>query len=1107
MKRRSGMEHLIYKQIQNMIEHFVDDLSKPALFIKHYDNKEVNKSELLSMIPENLPATCYYHEYQPDSIYDAYEPFLSWIRLSYINFYQDILSIEEFFKQAGVYSLHIEPFTSFIKERKCQRTEDIMPIEVKFERQKFAQDIVKTIHFISREHPLILILSSFHNAPLASVQMIVRLLKEELINLHFIVIYNDTYYIKPYIADTWQQMIEYIEDCNLLVEWGSFSSNTTMIPVADFVFETKYFDKNMKKLWNMYHCLALEDASYFINDIYNKFEHNHSILDEQQAFEVLKFYTLLNILIDDLDEAIMACKTIPELNLYHQDALVCYDYHYLNIRTQLSTGMSDSIRLSYEKCLELARSLWNDFLLFKAELIYVMAQFGGWKDLFLCDFRIPISPELLTLAEQYHFLNHLAYLYAMGFENDIESVRAIANNERSSYYFAKGIQLANEIGNNDFLMSAYMKNIIIYSDAGFHDYVYKMHKKRIETVSSNDIILQAHMYLGIGYNCIILEFYEKADQYFRIALRNLVQARKPDDCMDALYNIVMNFFVIEDYTTVIPIIEILLKMLSYLGYQNIMVCNRSKLYAMLAISYFHLDNYYKAYHYLGQMKIYMPQLSGDGLEFDATYWEEELFLYYYLKAILHAHENNLTSCKQELDQANNYLWKLPGTVFYTNYLYTIALANYYEAENNEPERTKAITTAIDYYKQQGFMQCASKLESVLKHEQPSKVILNFREHELMFNKLLDIANYEGTQNKLKQREKDISFLTIWQENLNNHENNVNTLIHEAISIIQNTYGLGGAVLLKKEMSKYSILYKNNNFDISANQMAKIFNFFQQYKRGFLTHRTDKNFLQFLPILRPFHGQKIVSMLGIPISDGNINYVLLSYVVSQRNFTGNRFLLSSESLATIKFATNQLVDTIKRITDNNLIREMNEKLERASLFDYLTGCYNRHGLSDIIENKLNAENNKTNLILYIDMDNFKYYNDTFGHDIGDVLLKEFSNILTKLAGTNGYTVRYGGDEFLIVIPNQTESYGINISDMIYDHIEDGFIHLLEKQLDMKIVIPSDKKLSCSIGIAEYSGHTQEDIDRALKNADSALYFIKRNLKGRAITWSKYNEFNL
>lgn len=1099
------MKQIIY--IQEIIENFIANPTKQALFIKHYNTQEIKKSDLLELMPHHMSAVCYYHEYLADVSFEAYEPFLAWIRSCYVNFYQNSMTATEFLRECNVYSLHLEPFSTYIETGHCKRTEDIMSIEVKFETAHIFTDILNIFQYITKEHSFILIMSAFHFAPLSSVQAMLHLLKAQIPHLHFIVIYNDTFYIRPYISNDWNTLITYIRDKNLLYEWGKFSSDIDMNTLEDFTFNPRDFSTNIVKLWNMYYTLALEDAQYYISDIYHKVEHNHSILTEQETYEILVLHTLLHICMDDYEKAIMSCKAIAELQLYQEDLMVSYHYYYLSILTQFFTSQMDAIKGLFSSCMDCAIKLENDFLAFKAELLYCMAQFGGWRDIFLCDFRIPVPTDLLNKAKKYNYRNHLAYLYAMGFENDEKSVNEIATGKKNSYYFARGIALAKELGNNDFLMSAYMKNIIIYSDAGHHEYVYQMHKKRIETVDSNDHTLQAHMYLGIGYNCVILENYQKADDYFRLALRKLIEEEKADDCMDALYNISMNYFVIEDYEAVIACIETLLKMLSYLGYQCLMVCNTSKLYGMLAISYFNLHDFYNAYHYHSLMDILLsPFLKGKSEE-DYKYWEEDFFLYHYIKAILYEYEANIEASQKELDSAYQFMWMLPGTMFYTYSLYAIAQANIYEKLSDLDSRTSILEHAIDYYKRNGFVQYARKLIAFQKHEKFPKTVIAFHEHELQFERLLNIANFEGTQLKLKNREKDIAFLTIWQENLNRKESDINNLIQQAISIIQNTYSLSDMILLKKEKEDYSILHNNSNINLSTDVLKMIFNFFDRYQRGFFTNRTDKNFNHFTPLIKPFQKNKVMSMLGIPISDETTDYVLLGHVNSQRNFSGNRILLSNENLITLKFAFNQLIDAIKRITDTNLIRHMNEELEKSSMTDYLTGIYNRQGFSYIIEEKLNKNVYSHSLILYIDLDNFKYYNDTFGHDAGDFVLVRFTQILQKLIGDLGYSIRYGGDEFVVIIPNQTESYGQKIATLIYQEIADGFLSALKEYIGTEIVIPKDKQLSCSIGITEYSGNTQRDIDEALKSADQALYFIKRNSKGRAMTWSKLKELQL
>ena len=1097
------MKYTVY--VQEMVENFILHLSKPALFIKHYGTEELNKADFLQLMPDAVSATCLYHEFQAGVMYEAYEPFLEWVRICYFNFYVDTMTPEEFLKNCKVYSLHVEPLAAYITTGVCSRQEDIMYTEINFEKGNFLTDLIHILRYIASEHKLILTLCSFHLAPLATIQLLLAILKKGIPNLHFIAIYNDTYYPRSYIASTWNELIVYVRDNLMLYEWGQFTSEIMMTSVDDFIFEPAASKENLIRLTNMYHTLAFEDMEYYISDIYTKLEHNHSILPEADAFQLLCLYANLSLCKEDTEAAIMGCKLISGLRLFETDPYVAYEYYYLSIKTQFSSSHMDIIRSSYQNCLSIAEQLQDELLVYKADLVYCMAQFGGWKDLFLCDFRIPVPKDLLERSERFGFWIHLAYLYTMGFENDEESITAIATGKENSVYFTKGVQLARQLGNDDFLMSAYMKNIIIYSDAGYHEYVYQMHKKRIETVKSDDKILQAHMYLGIGYNCIILEQYEKADHFFRDALHFLANAGEADDSMDALYNICMNYFVIEDYETVIPCIETLLKMLSALGYQNVMVCNTAKLYGMLAISYFQMQDYYNTHHFLSMMEIHVKPFLSHEDNIDYKYWEEELFLYYYVRALLYMHENNFEGCQKSLNQAYFYLWKLPGTIFYTYYLYTELQGNLYDKTRQSDEREKLFKDAITYYKTQGFLFLAQKLEALHDKKTVPRVRLPFNEADLWFDKLLSLANYAGTQNKLKYREKDISFLTIWLENLNRSASDINALIESAVTIMQNSYSLSDVIMLRSQSGDYQTLFSNCDITLSSQKIKSIFEFFHQYKRGFLTSRTDKNFLQFMPIIESFGKNRVVTMLGIPIDAGDTEYVLLSHVNAQRNFTGNRVLLTNESLVTLRFAFSQLVDSIRQITANNLIRQMNETLEHASMTDFLTGIYNRQGLSYIIDQKLNAGDCNHILILYIDLDNFKYYNDTFGHDIGDFVLVYFTNLFTSLVKDDGYVIRYGGDEFVILLPDKTEADGLQIANAIYEKTKDGCQAVLSEHLQQDIFIPFNKKLSCSIGITEYDGISHDAVEKALSNADQALYFIKRNSKGHAMTWSRLKDF--
>ena len=111
----------------------------------------------------------------------------------------------------------------------------------------------------------------------------------------------------------------------------------------------------------------------------------------------------------------------------------------------------------------------------------------------------------------------------------------------------------------------------------------------------------------------------------------------------------------------------------------------------------------------------------------------------------------------------------------------------------------------------------------------------------------------------------------------------------------------------------------------------------------------------------------------------------------------------------------------------------------------------------------------------------------------------ANILKECAKDDGYAIRYGGDEFLLLFNNKDDNYAVEVAKKIYSQIEDGFESKIGVKLKNKVVIPDDKKLSCCIGIAQFTSNSHEAIEEALDHADEALYSVKNTTKGDYKVW--------
>ena len=135
------MEQIVY--VKEMIENFISNLSRQALFIKHYDTEQIHKAEFMQLLPNSPSVTCLYHEYQANTMYEAYEPFLEWIRFCYIHFYKDTITAEDFLTQCQVYSLHVEPLANYLTSGICKRNEDLIFTELNFETANIFLDFLR----------------------------------------------------------------------------------------------------------------------------------------------------------------------------------------------------------------------------------------------------------------------------------------------------------------------------------------------------------------------------------------------------------------------------------------------------------------------------------------------------------------------------------------------------------------------------------------------------------------------------------------------------------------------------------------------------------------------------------------------------------------------------------------------------------------------------------------------------------------------------------------------------------------------------------------------------------------------------------------------------
>jgi diguanylate cyclase (GGDEF)-like protein/PAS domain S-box-containing protein len=169
---------------------------------------------------------------------------------------------------------------------------------------------------------------------------------------------------------------------------------------------------------------------------------------------------------------------------------------------------------------------------------------------------------------------------------------------------------------------------------------------------------------------------------------------------------------------------------------------------------------------------------------------------------------------------------------------------------------------------------------------------------------------------------------------------------------------------------------------------------------------------------------------------------------------------------------------KDITDH---KAMQEKLHALSITDELTGLFNRRGFYTLAEQqlKLSKRQNRGIHMLYVDLDDLKMINDTFGHQEGDNALNEAAALLKECFRNSDVIARVGGDEF-IVIPVGVDG----------DHVEEVIARLMKKVESYNEKAHRTYTLSFSVGTAFYDPSHPRSLDELLILADRSMYEYKR-----------------
>ena len=174
-----------------------------------------------------------------------------------------------------------------------------------------------------------------------------------------------------------------------------------------------------------------------------------------------------------------------------------------------------------------------------------------------------------------------------------------------------------------------------------------------------------------------------------------------------------------------------------------------------------------------------------------------------------------------------------------------------------------------------------------------------------------------------------------------------------------------------------------------------------------------------------------------------------------------------------------------------IENINLKLKETSIRDEATGCYNHRYFHDVLNSEISrtVRYKRPLSIAMFDIDHFKKFNDTYGHPFGDKVLKEIGGILMKSVRGSDTVFRYGGEEFVIILPETKKEKAFII------------VERLRKQIFASSFKINDKKTKVTVS-GGIDGFDDKPIDKEalISNTDKALYLAKRRGRNRVVLFA-------
>ena len=1002
--------------------------------------------------------------------HDAVEPYSPLLPLLRSLLHRNKMSVAAALDALQLNGIERSLLADYFTGRELMRVEFPLPDDLFFQSRRIRSLLLRLLSLLTADAPQLLLVTGVQFAGPTTLKLLEELIQSSHDGKFLLVIGIDPSYQHSDEShqQLWEQWVSLIDSSGIVYPHAFDSTPAPFMQwpgLADLGAQHDY--AALARCEQLLDLLCFDESVVATRKLVQRLDRGDFDQDGHYKWQVLLCLGRAQLYCGEHEEAIATFdRLLEQAQVANHSAHLCMAYRELAMAHIFRSDLTTAVRYS-QLAVKLGSAQEDELLQTQALFCHFVA----------CDkanipFGLGRLRQLLQLLDSHQMVSGRIYVLRnifaqVPFEDQLDHDSALDCS-------IEAIRLAHHYAYQADLAAAFQSRGVIYSQ--LNRYRRALRCFRISEHLREQLNVPgelARIRNGIGYMLCQRENYTEAHRYYLSALNTVLRLNDFSEITISLYNLAWLYAEVQENSSASLVLNTLREMLRIRGTTYFPFRNLHDVLLLQGVIHLHQGEWVRAEQDLERSYNLDIQVSAEGK-----------FMRPLLKALLEAHQRNFSQALIELEEATEVCALEHDLTVHHQILLHEAAIRIHRQLTDIDAAYRHLRRAIQlcgHYKLPTSRQrilCAWRL-----HVMP-KVHDMLSPPKLELDQLLHLVSQEQRMNQLWQRVHEMRLLATLQQLAVDIESEQDISAETLRLICTHFNAQAGFLLVNHEQKIYELAQYSQ---VPDNQLDS------RTLSDWLGNHATTRLLFNGEVPTAKQALRFSSVLCHPLLEGQRQIgemILLTFADSAP--------LNKSDRDTLQFIGNQLAGQLVNLRQRR-------QLIALSSTDALTGLSNRQKFQTLLRQELKRVSRYGTEVPYlslafIDLDNFKYYNDTFGHDIGDQLLRWFADLLRDTLRDFDVACRWGGDEFLVMFPHTKSSEAMVALLRLIESLNacEGYTKALADYLGHAVQLPQEHWLSCSIGVTD-STHLLDPLDDAelLQNADQMLYEVKRNGKGHAL----------